>query len=62
MEGRPHPAAHEHLGGHGAARGLDAQALLDRHDSFGFFQALGDLVVPGPTFTNVNDFRALLIL
>lgn len=45
-----------------AARGLDAQALLDRHDSFGFFQALGDLVVPGPTFTNVNDFRALLIL
>lgn len=45
-----------------AALRLDPQGLLDRHDSFGFFQALGDLVVPGPTFTNVNDFRALLIL
>lgn len=45
-----------------AALGLDAQRLLDHHDSFGFFQALGDLVTPGPTFTNVNDFRALLIL
>ena len=44
------------------ALGLDAAAHLDRHDSQPFFAALGDLVVPGPTYTNVNDFRALLIL
>ena len=34
---------------------------LDRNDAYGYFEALGDLVVTGPTFTNVNDFRALLI-
>lgn len=45
-----------------AAQGLKPAEFLDRHDSYGFFQALGDLVVTGPTFTNVNDFRALLIL
>lgn len=44
-----------------AALGLDAQARLDAHDSWGFFDALGDLVVSGPTYTNVNDFRALLV-
>ncbi len=44
------------------AAGLDAAAMLARHDSQPFFAALGDLVVPGPTFTNVNDFRALLVL
>jgi glycerate 2-kinase len=44
------------------ALGLDARAALDRHDSQPFFAALGDLVEPGPTFTNVNDFRALLVL
>ncbi len=44
-----------------AAAGLSAQDHLDRHDAFSFFEALGDLVVTGPTFTNVNDFRALLI-
>ena len=42
--------------------GLKAQDFLDRNDAYSFFQSLGDLVVPGPTFTNVNDFRALLIL
>jgi hydroxypyruvate reductase len=35
--------------------------MLDGNDAYGFFSALGDLVVPGPTFTNVNDFRALLV-
>ena len=35
---------------------------LDRNDAVGFFEPLGDLVVTGPTFTNVNDFRAVLIL
>ena len=32
------------------------------NDGHGFFEALGDLVVTGPTLTNVNDFRAVLIL
>jgi hydroxypyruvate reductase len=44
-----------------AALGLSATALLERNDGFSFFEALGDLVVTGPTHTNVNDFRALLI-
>lgn len=45
-----------------AAQGLKAQDFLDRNDAYNFFRPLGDLVVPGPTFTNVNDFRALLVL
>jgi hydroxypyruvate reductase len=44
------------------AAGLKAADYLDRNDAYSFFQGLGDLVVPGPTFTNVNDFRALLVL
>jgi len=43
------------------ALGIDATGCLDRHDSWGFFDRLGDLVVTGPTLTNVNDFRAILI-
>jgi len=43
------------------AAGLDPRALLDRHDSYGLFDALGDLVRTGPTLTNVNDIRAVLI-
>ena len=43
-------------------RGPDARALLGKHDSYGFFSALGDLVVTGPTRTNVNDYRAILIV
>jgi glycerate 2-kinase len=35
---------------------------LDRNDAYGYFSALGDLVITGPTHTNVNDFRAVLIL
>ena len=42
-------------------KGADAKALLARHDSYGFFSALGDLVVTGPTRTNVNDYRAILV-
>ncbi|KAF1046010.1 glycerate kinase type-2 family protein [Xylophilus sp.] len=45
-----------------AAKGLKVADHLDRNDAYGFFDALGDLVVTGPTFTNVNDFRALLVL
>ena len=43
------------------AAGLDGRGLLDRNDAYSFFAGLGDLLVTGPTFTNVNDFRALLI-
>lgn len=43
------------------AQGLDARAMLQRHDSGRFFAALGDQILTGPTFTNVNDFRAVLI-
>jgi len=42
-------------------RGRDAKALLAKHDSYGFFGALGDLVTTGPTRTNVNDYRAILV-
>jgi glycerate 2-kinase len=42
-------------------RGPDAKAMLAKHDSYGFFAALGDLVVTGPTRTNVNDYRAILV-
>jgi len=35
---------------------------LDRNDAYGYFDAIGDLLVTGPTHTNVNDFRAILIL
>ncbi len=44
------------------AQGLKAQEFLDANNAYGFFSPLGDLVVPGPTFTNVNDFRALLVV
>ena len=42
-------------------RGADPKVLLARHDSYGFFSALGDLVVTGPTRTNINDYRAILL-
>jgi hydroxypyruvate reductase len=44
-----------------AALGLDPVAALANNESYAFFAALGDLVVTGPTRTNVNDFRAILI-
>lgn len=43
------------------AQGVRPQESLDRNDGHGFFQSLGDSVVTGPTLTNVNDFRAILI-
>ena len=45
-----------------AARGVRIGDHLDRNDAYGYFERLGDLVVTGPTHTNVNDFRALLVL
>lgn len=46
----------------GAANGLDARAFLIGHDSYSYFDALGDLIKTGPTLTNVNDIRAVLII
>ena len=45
-----------------AALDVDAKASLADNDGHGFFEALGDQVITGPTLTNVNDFRAILIL
>jgi hydroxypyruvate reductase len=44
------------------AQGMKVDAFLDRNDAYGYFGAIGDLVVTGPTHTNVNDFRAMLVL
>jgi glycerate 2-kinase len=45
-----------------AQRNLDAKKMLADNDGYSFFSGLGDLVVTGPTLTNVNDFRAILII
>ena len=45
-----------------ASRGIAIKQALAENDAYGFFAALGDLVVTGPTLTNVNDFRAILVL
>lgn len=41
--------------------GIDAVTFLKNNDSTGFFRGIGDLVMPGPTQTNVNDFRVILV-
>jgi glycerate 2-kinase len=43
------------------AHGINARSSLANNDGHGFFAALGDAVITGPTLTNVNDFRAILI-
>jgi glycerate 2-kinase len=43
------------------AQGINARSSLANNDGHGFFAALGDAVITGPTLTNVNDFRAILI-
>ncbi|NMM26374.1 MAG: glycerate kinase [Glaciimonas sp.] len=45
-----------------ATLGINAAAMLGAHDSYSYFSALGDLLVTGPTCTNVNDYRVILIL
>ena len=45
-----------------SAAGMDARMFLDGHDSATLFDRIEDLVVTGPTRTNVNDFRAVLVL
>jgi len=47
--------------GRARSLGLDARQKLAAHDSHGFFGALGDLIITGPTLTNVNDIRAILV-
>ena len=42
-------------------RGVRPKDMLANNDGHGFFSALGDSVITGPTLTNVNDFRAILI-
>jgi hydroxypyruvate reductase len=44
------------------AKKLDAAQLLGNNDGYGFFHALDDLVITGPTRTNVNDLRVILVL
>jgi hydroxypyruvate reductase len=44
-----------------AAIGLDAKSRLADNDGYSFFSGLGDLIITGPTLTNVNDFRAILV-
>ena len=43
-------------------KNLKLSDYLDRNDAYGFFEAVDGLFVTGPTHTNVNDFRALLIV
>ena len=45
-----------------AARGVRAAKMLANNDGYSYFEALGDLLVTGPTRTNVNDYRAILVL
>lgn len=45
-----------------AAANLDAKKMLADNDGYSFFSGLGDLVITGPTLTNVNDFRAVLVI
>ncbi|MET1029190.1 MAG: MOFRL family protein, partial [Dongiaceae bacterium] len=44
-----------------AAKGVSGKAALANNDGYGFFSAIGDLIVSGPTRTNVNDFRAIIV-
>ena len=41
---------------------IEPHARLTDNDGHGFFQALGDQLITGPTLTNVNDFRAILVM
>lgn len=48
--------------GRGWEKGLNPERCLDDNDGHAFFKAIGDSVVTGPTMTNVNDFRAILVM
>lgn len=51
----------EHIRQAAQAKGLMPKAFLTAHDCYGFFAELGALVETGPTLTNVNDFRIILL-
>ena len=55
------PLARPHSFTRASQAGVSLKAKLAENDAYGAFQVLGDLVVTGPTRTNVNDFRAILI-
>ena len=57
---RPAPSSHPDTLARARDKNLDARRALDTHDSFPFFQALGDLLLTGPTLTNVNALRLLV--
>ena len=42
--------------------GISARKMLANNDGYSYFSALGDLVITGPTLTNVNDYRVILVL
>lgn len=44
-----------------AGKNVSAKAALANNDGYGFFSSIGDLIVTGPTRTNVNDFRAIIV-
>lgn len=44
-----------------AGKNVSAKASLANNDGYGFFSSIGDLIVTGPTRTNVNDFRAIIV-
>jgi hydroxypyruvate reductase len=44
------------------AKGISAKKMLANNDGYSYFEALGDLLVTGPTRTNVNDYRVILVL
>ena len=54
--------AASHTASRASSLGIGLAEKLAQNDGYGFFSALGDLVVTGPTLTNVNDFRAILVL
>ncbi len=45
-----------------AAKGVSAQKMLANNDGYSYFEAIGDLLITGPTRTNINDYRAILVL
>ncbi len=45
-----------------AAKGVSAQKMLANNDGYSYFETIGDLLITGPTRTNINDYRAILVL
>ncbi len=58
---RPAPSSRPTRCTRAQAAGIDPRTCLDAHDSYSLFAAIGDLIRTGPTLTNVNDLRAILV-